>query len=454
MGIATPRPDGRRLAGGLPHEPGRQQAPDAGRRADPARVPRHRARPRRATAPQPFTGGDPLPSTAWHPEFEDVNNDGLIDLFVSKGNVERSPTTRCGTRATCSWASRTAPSPRAPRHAGIVSFDSRSRRRARRLQPGRAAGPGRGRTSARRCGSGATSAADRRMRRRRWAAGCRCGCASPGGNRDAIGAVIETKVGDAGDTVTRREVVVGGGHIGGQLGWHACRARPGDRGPGPGDVAGRRGRPVDDGRGRPVPGHRRAASTRGRPVDTTAAEEDRAWQRHGSPTVDLPDFGMPAVRPEVPAGRYAERLAALRERAAAAGLDRLVVFADREHSANLAFLTGFDPRFEEAMLIVGAGRRSADPGGQRVLRDGRRRAAADAPRAVPGLQPAQPASRPVPAAARHPGGGGDRPGHAGRRAGLEVVRGSGADRDPGVHRGRAAGPRGRHGLGRATRTGS
>ena len=31
------------------------------------------------------------------------------------------------------------------------------------------------------------------------------------------------------------------------------------------------------------------------------------------------------------------------------------MYADREHSANLAFLTGFDPRFEEAILIVGAG---------------------------------------------------------------------------------------------------
>ena len=29
------------------------------------------------------------------------------------------------------------------------------------------------------------------------------------------------------------------------------------------------------------------------------------------------------------------------------------MYADREHSANLAYLTGFDPRFEEAMLVVG-----------------------------------------------------------------------------------------------------
>ncbi|HSS35682.1 MAG TPA: hypothetical protein VLR93_05360, partial [Patescibacteria group bacterium] len=33
------------------------------------------------------------------------------------------------------------------------------------------------------------------------------------------------------------------------------------------------------------------------------------------------------------------------------------MYADREHSANLSFLTGFDPRFEEALLIVGAGER-------------------------------------------------------------------------------------------------
>ena len=70
--------------------------------------------------------------------------------------------------------------------------------------------------------------------------------------------------------------------------------------------------------------------------------------------VGLPDFGMPATRPEVPAARYEERVAALRGRARARGYDRLVVYADREHSANLAYLTGFDPRFEEAILVLGA----------------------------------------------------------------------------------------------------
>ena len=69
--------------------------------------------------------------------------------------------------------------------------------------------------------------------------------------------------------------------------------------------------------------------------------------------VELPDFGMPDREPGIPAGAYADRLAALRARAAARSYDRVVVYADREHSANLGWLTGFDPRFEEALLIVG-----------------------------------------------------------------------------------------------------
>jgi Xaa-Pro aminopeptidase len=69
--------------------------------------------------------------------------------------------------------------------------------------------------------------------------------------------------------------------------------------------------------------------------------------------VDLPDFGMPDASPELPAALHASRVARLRERMDALGYDRLVVYADREHSANLSYLTGFDPRFEEAILVVG-----------------------------------------------------------------------------------------------------
>lgn len=69
--------------------------------------------------------------------------------------------------------------------------------------------------------------------------------------------------------------------------------------------------------------------------------------------IDLPEFGMPDAMPEIPSATYAARLARLRELADARGYDRLVVYADREHSANLSYLTGFDPRFEEALLLVG-----------------------------------------------------------------------------------------------------
>jgi Xaa-Pro aminopeptidase len=68
--------------------------------------------------------------------------------------------------------------------------------------------------------------------------------------------------------------------------------------------------------------------------------------------VELPDFGRPATTPEIPPRHYAERLDRLRARMERRGYDQLVVYADREHSANLAYLTGFDPRFEEAILIV------------------------------------------------------------------------------------------------------
>lgn len=69
--------------------------------------------------------------------------------------------------------------------------------------------------------------------------------------------------------------------------------------------------------------------------------------------IDLPDFGMPEEMPRLPTAFYQERLERLRERGAERGYDRLIVYADREHSANLSYLTGFDPRFEEALLVTG-----------------------------------------------------------------------------------------------------
>jgi hypothetical protein len=74
--------------------------------------------------------------------------------------------------------------------------------------------------------------------------------------------------------------------------------------------------------------------------------------------IGLPDFGMPGSRPEIPEATYAARVERLRLRAEEGGYDQLVVYADREHSAGLSYLTGFDPRFEEAILVLGP---SGDP---------------------------------------------------------------------------------------------
>lgn len=46
---------------------------------------------RGATAHVPYSGSENKPSTGWHTEFADVNNDGQLDLFIAKGNVEAMP---------------------------------------------------------------------------------------------------------------------------------------------------------------------------------------------------------------------------------------------------------------------------------------------------------------------------------------------------------------------------
>ena len=65
--------------------------------------------------------------------------------------------------------------------------------------------------------------------------------------------------------------------------------------------------------------------------------------------VELPDFGVPERMLEIPARIYEARIARLREMADSRGYEHVVIYADREHSANLAYLSGFDPRFEEGV---------------------------------------------------------------------------------------------------------
>ena len=66
-----------------------------------------------------------------------------------------------------------------------------------------------------------------------------------------------------------------------------------------------------------------------------------------------PDFGEPALPPALTLPEMDGRLAAIRAAMNARGLTRLVIYGDREHFANMLWATGFDPRFEEALLIVG-----------------------------------------------------------------------------------------------------
>jgi Xaa-Pro aminopeptidase len=71
------------------------------------------------------------------------------------------------------------------------------------------------------------------------------------------------------------------------------------------------------------------------------------------------DWPAPVGAPEPPAragaGQHLSRIAEFTETFTRAGFTHAAVYADREHFANLAWLTGFDPRFEEALLVVRPG---------------------------------------------------------------------------------------------------
>jgi hypothetical protein len=68
--------------------------------------------------------------------------------------------------------------------------------------------------------------------------------------------------------------------------------------------------------------------------------------------IDLPEYELPRILPEIPAATYAARVDAVYEAMGERGLDALVVYGDREHFANTSYLTGFDPRYEESLLIL------------------------------------------------------------------------------------------------------
>ena len=73
-------------------------------------------------------------------------------------------------------------------------------------------------------------------------------------------------------------------------------------------------------------------------------------------TVSLPEFGEPTVMPRLSRSTYEARIEKLMELAGKAGFDAIVVYGDREHAANISYLSGYDPRFEEALLVAVPGR--------------------------------------------------------------------------------------------------
>jgi len=69
-------------------------------------------------------------------------------------------------------------------------------------------------------------------------------------------------------------------------------------------------------------------------------------------SIEVPEFRKPSKEPRIPRDEYERRISLAREAMNKKCLDALVVYGDREHCANLAFLCGYDPRFEESLLVL------------------------------------------------------------------------------------------------------
>jgi hypothetical protein len=169
------------------------------------------------TATRPYVGDTTLPSTAWHAEFQDVNNDSFVDLFVGKGNVEAVPEYAAADPSNLLIGQTDGTFVEGAETAGIVSYD-RARGAALadlnldgmldlvvvyRREPVRVwrnAGP-------------AYSVGTAQAPASHWLA---VQLGQEGTNTQAIGAWVEVRIGDR---VIQREVTVGGGHASGQLGW-------------------------------------------------------------------------------------------------------------------------------------------------------------------------------------------------------------------------------------------
>jgi hypothetical protein len=170
---------------------------------------------RGVNAAQPFTGGDTRPSTAWHAQFEDVNNDGFIDLFVAKGNVGDQSEYASKDPSDLLLGQPDGTFREAADSAGILSFE---RGRGAALADFNLDGMldlvevnyGAPVQVWRNVGSGDAA---HPAALGNWLA---IALVQPRPNVDAIGSWIEVRTGER---VVRREVTIGGGHASGQLGW-------------------------------------------------------------------------------------------------------------------------------------------------------------------------------------------------------------------------------------------
>ena len=164
---------------------------------------------RGVTAHRPYTGGDLRPSTGWHAQFEDVNNDGLADLFVAKGNVWDMPDFAKDDPNNLLVAG--GPDGRFVEMGDVAGVAS--------LLPSRGAVL----TDFNLDGLPDLLVVNRNAPVQVWrnvtpdAGGwVQVRLSQPGPNRDAIGAWIEVRTGEA---VQRREITSGGGHASGVNGW-------------------------------------------------------------------------------------------------------------------------------------------------------------------------------------------------------------------------------------------
>jgi hypothetical protein len=166
-----------------------------------------------ATAHRPFSGDTNQPSTAWHAEFDDVNNDGYMDLLVTKGNVDAQVEFAMEDPNNLLLGQADGNFVEGAQAAGFVDY-SRSR--------------GAALTDLDLDGALDAIVVERREPVKIWhntgllADGTPIGhwlavrLNQPAPNVDAIGAWVELR--ESG-SVTERELTVGGGHAGGELGW-------------------------------------------------------------------------------------------------------------------------------------------------------------------------------------------------------------------------------------------